>query len=284
MEGHNKRRCGKDTKNMTSLENKEYIKDNDGVSGITDTMCKLELPESNNEVFKNLLEEKEDNQTKKIESFADCLNKKRLEYIKENDKEVIEAVKNNEEWLLTKINNHRAEKLTKIEQKENTLETILEKIKTDSIVRSLFRKDFGKQSIHEKAQIEYIKNIYSDVYKLSAGTNGIYLDDSSILNEKNRPSSATKSLDIHSPSKKMYGILKYTKIAGGAQDNQFRDVKHFIKESVGYFKKNPNAEEIFVFYLDGPYYDTKRRNDMESMIPVNIREKVIITSCESIKL
>jgi hypothetical protein len=48
MEGHNKRTCGKDTKN------KGCIKDDDGVSGVTKRMGKLELQESKIECVETL--------------------------------------------------------------------------------------------------------------------------------------------------------------------------------------------------------------------------------------
>ena len=95
-----------------------------------------------------------------------------------------------------------------------------------------------------------------------------------------RPSDATKTFDVYVPSKKLFGILKYTASAGGAQDNQFRDVKHFVREAVGYLEDNPRAEECFALYLDGAYYTEKIIKGIE--IPDALKSRIVITNCASI--
>jgi hypothetical protein len=97
-----------------------------------------------------------------------------------------------------------------------------------------------------------------------------------------RPTGATKTLDISSVSNNVYGTLKHSSTEGGAQDNQFRDVQHFIREMVLYFNKNHGALERFEFYLDGPYYTEAKYSLLRDMIPENMIDRIIITSAKSI--
>ena len=206
--------------------------------------------------------------------------------MKENDKEVIASAETRDKDLMIRIENFRREKMTEDERLTNTADSILQSIKTNIMIRSFFRKDTTRQTLHEKAQIEWIqKNQYSDAVKMSAGMYGTCLSKNKfhVISKANpRPSDATKTLDVHVPSKKMFAILKYTSCPGGAQDNQYADVKHFISQAVGYLTDNIGAEEIFAAYLDGAYYTTKKIKELEDMIPATHKGKILITNCASI--
>ena len=84
------------------------------------------------------------------------------------------------------------------------------------------------------------------------------------------------------PSKKLFAVLKHTSVPGGAQDNQFADVKHFVNEAVGYLTAHPAAEEVFAFYLDGAYYTPAKINVLDQMIPETLKTRISITNCASI--
>jgi len=214
--------------------------------------------------------------------YSEFLKYRISEDIKLNDKELINCAKKKDKFLIKKIESLRKEKLTEEEYKEFSTDKILEDLMTNPMLRVMLRKDPTKQSVHENTQIEWIKkNKYEDVIKLPSSNNGVYLYNNSLCKEKERNTNATKTLDIYSRSENMYGILKYTNIEGGSQDNQYNDVKKFIIEIIGYFNNNLEAVERFEFYLDGKYYD-KRRSILEKMIPPNHINKIIITSCESI--
>jgi hypothetical protein len=216
-------------------------------------------------------------------NYADYLILRTREFLLENDKEIIASVEKRSPDLLERIENFRREKMTPDEQATNTLENILSTIKNNSIIRAHFRKDPTRQSIHEITQIEWIRrHRYPDVVKLPAARGGTYFCKNATTSAFPRPTDATKTLDIHSPSAIMYGVLKYSTTEGGAQDNQFRDVKHFIQQMVGYFGVNPTAKEVFDFYLDGPYYTEKKRTELIGMIPEPLRTKIRITSVATI--
>lgn len=219
-----------------------------------------------------------------MSTYTEFLNKRTQESIHSNDIECINQINKNDKELILRIENHRKEKMTEEERETYTTECILNRMKDDPLLRSLFRKDPTRQTIHEKTQIEWIRiNKYNDVQKLNADNGGICMANHKLCNiTGKRSSTSTKSFDIHVPSKNIYGILKHTNCAGGAQDNQYRDVIHFVQEIVGYLSENASATEQFEFYLDGKYYTTEKINKLEEMIPTKLKNKITITSCESI--
>lgn len=218
-------------------------------------------------------------------SYTEYLDQRIHDSIPENDAECIIAAKNKDKKLVERIENFRKEKMTDDERANHSADAILERIQTDSLVRAFFRKDTTRQTIHEKTQIEWIKiHKYPDAYKMNADTGGICLSEHKKITicKDGRPSGATKSFDVHVPSENIYAVLKHTTTAGGAQDNQYRDVKHFIIQSVGYLTENPGATEKFFFYLDGKYYTQKKHKELCDMVPIHLRERIVITNCQSI--
>jgi hypothetical protein len=220
----------------------------------------------------------------KFSNFEEYLSLRMKELIIKNDKECIIDAQNKEPTLITKIQNHLDEKCTDEEKSMISVEDILEKIKTDTLVRSLFRKDTTRQNIYELCQIEWIKiKKFSDVVKLPAVKGGLYLEGGQIKKMKNsRGPNATKTIDVYSKSSNMYGILKYTKTEGGSQDNQYADVKKFITEITTYLDTNLETLDVFHFYLDGPYYTQSRISELLSMIPDRYKDKMIITSASNL--
>jgi hypothetical protein len=216
-------------------------------------------------------------------TYEQYLAKRYQEYLVANDEEILKAVQTKDKDLMYRIESFRKEKMTDAEREVYTNEVMLERIRTDPLTRAQFRKDPTRQSIHENTQIEWIqKHLYPDCVKLPAAKGGTYFDGFKMQSIHPRPATATKSLDIHSPSAHMYGVLKYTTVAGGAQDNQYRDVKHFIQQMRGYLDANPLAPEIFLIYLDGAYYTVSKRAELEAMIPESQKQKIKVVSVQSI--
>jgi hypothetical protein len=218
--------------------------------------------------------------------FSDFLKEKYVEAIKKNDEEIVICAKAKDKNLLKKIENYIDTKLTEEEIKIYNIENVLEKIINDSLIRSFFRKDPSKQTIHENNQIFWLKQTkYPDAVKLPAGKGGYYFCDFKLQNIHPRPATATKTIDLHSEKSKIYGILKYTTCDGGAQDNQYKDVKHFIEQINGYCEANLECEYKFYFFLDGEYYEQnskKRINELNSMIKEDYKSRIIITKCQDI--
>jgi hypothetical protein len=196
-----------------------------------------------------------------------------------NTQELIIAAKKESSWLMDKIRNYRQHKLTNEERTQISVQYILKQIiNHDIMICSIFRKDPSKQSIHEKNQREQLKQQqYPDLIKPSA----VYIHNGQIefgKGKKKRPFDATKTFDCYSPSIDRYGICKYTTQNGGAQDNQYKDVKDFLKQIILYYRNHPSSTTTFAFYLDGKYYNQTRMNDMCQNVPSDLKDKIEITS------
>jgi hypothetical protein len=224
-------------------------------------------------------------------TFDEFVAKKYQETIEENYRKIIKCIdgtsteeKRERKELCARIGTFRATKLPEYEKMTVSVDFILEKIKSgDPTICAFFCKDPVKQTFHEKVQMAWIKQrLYFDVEKstdicLSQGKL-IFINKTS----SPRPSDATKTFDAFVRSKNMYLILKYTTGAGGAQDNQFADVKNFCKEAVSYIRANEFASETFAFYLDSTYYTAKKIEILQKLIPDDMKARIVLTNCASI--
>jgi hypothetical protein len=232
-------------------------------------------------------------ETHESNTYSEYLRKTIKRAIQANDQEILAVVNDIKAGrtskacteIQEKIQNFMKEKMTEEEAGAYTHDRILDEILTNPLVRAHFRKDPTRQTLHETTQISWLrKHLSPDVAKLPANKGGITFINGDLKKVADkRDAKETKTLDIHAPSQNMYGVLKHTSTDGGAQDNQYRDVKHFISQMVKYLEKHPDASENFAFYLDGPYYKDSRRAELQSMIPEAYKEKIIITSCESLR-
>ena len=186
-------------------------------------------------------------------SFLSACNQ---EYLRRNDLEVIEAAVARNSDLVERVEHFRNDKLTREERDATSVDDVLMAIQRSVVVRACFRKDPGRQSIHEKTQLEWIRrHRHPDIVKLKSAKGGyIIADGNLVVAETGRPSNATKTFDTFDVSRNAYGILKYSTTEGGAQDNQYKDVKDFVRQILAFYAAHPGARELFEFYLDGPYY------------------------------
>lgn len=221
-------------------------------------------------------------------SFDLFLKEQINKQIKINDLEILKDVETKNSNLIKKITNFLSYKITENEKNNISIEDILNMIKTNLIIRAMFRKDAIKQSIHENSQIEWIKkNQYNDVVKMNSSINGTCIQNNKlhiIKNNSRRSSKATKTFDIFIPSINTYGVLKYTSTSGGSQDNQFNDVKHFILNEISYLENNNEATEKFITYIDGDFYSNKKFKELEDLIPDKFKNQITITKCANIKI
>uniref|UniRef100_A0A6C0F4D9 Uncharacterized protein n=1 Tax=viral metagenome TaxID=1070528 RepID=A0A6C0F4D9_9ZZZZ len=217
-------------------------------------------------------------------TFSSLLAIRTQEYISSNDAEILNQAATRDKDLLERIINFRDNNMTEPEREEKSVDDILEEIKTDMMTRAFFRKTTTRQNIGEKTQIEWIQRTVPDIVKLPANVNGLYLSGGkmcTVLSKVARPEDATKTFDTHSAATNTYGVLKVTKQPGGAQDNQYADVKAFVRHMVAFLEANPTATEKFKFYLDGAYYTLSKRTELDSMVPTALKERIVITSCEA---
>ena len=211
-------------------------------------------------------------------TFAEFLTSENKRYLELNDHEVRRQAEVRDPALVLRLENYRREKMTDAECEAYTMEQMLADILTNVFIRSHFRKDPVRQSLHENAQITWLQRGIPDLVKLPAGKGGTYFYEGRLTTEHPRPAAATKTLDVWSAAERTYGVLKFSTTAGGAQDNQYNDVKHFIREAVRYLTEVGTASEVFIMWLNGPYYTTKKYDALRAMVPADFKERIRIQS------
>lgn len=208
-------------------------------------------------------------------TFATFLAAENKRYLAANDTEIIRQAHAGDRDLMVRLENYRREKMTDAECAEYGIEAMLTDIQKNIFIRSHFRKDPIRQSLHENSQIAWLRqHRYADLIKLPAGKGGTYFYEGQLMTAHPRPAAASKTLDIWSEAAGMYGVLKFSTTAGGAQDNQYNDVKHFIREAVRYLTEG--GKETFIMWLDGPYYTEKKYETLRVMVPAALKERILV--------
>ena len=168
--------------------------------------------------------------------------------------------KSNIKLLLIKIEKYKIKY-----SDDRNIDDILQEIHSSPYLQNILSKDPLKQNICEKSQIKYIQNINNGV-NLEKPYKPIYIHNGEFLNIKTRECSI-KSIDaiITINDKTYYSYLKYINETGGAQDNQYNDCKLFLRECLTF-----TEEHFFMLIVDGPYFSTKKMNELESFQTNNI--------------
>lgn len=205
-----------------------------------------------------------------------------LQCLAENDKATIIAARTHDASIIEKVESFRKTKLTEEERATFSIDMILIDIVRSACFRAWFRKDPIKQNVYEKCQTEWIRrHMYSDIRKLKAGRGGTYLLRGELMTEPARDASATKTFDLWSPSANVYMVLKYTSESGGAQDNQFADVKYFAREMVANIHRAIGTHS-FAICLDGNYYTEKKIAELRTLIPTDCAKRLRVISAASL--
>lgn len=138
-----------------------------------------------------------------------------------------------------------------------SFDEIREKIIQDEVFRCVFAKDPSKQGFHQALAADVISSMDAvEDFKVlsSSGLNATYLSNGKLFTGKDLRNKYkdTKSVDFYwkCRSFEFYACHKYTDIAGGGQDNQYKDVQDFLRHSRDCNEKNV----IFVAICDGDYY------------------------------
>lgn len=151
------------------------------------------------------------------------------------------------------------------------------KVLTDDTFALHFVKDPAKQSIHQKVAALHIRDniplVEEFVTPAAAGASALYVVRGLVMPGSTLHTATNdhgKSIDfLWSYSRcgktlKVFATHKYTKEEGGSQDNQFADVKRFLKEAVSC----RDTDVLFVAICDGDYYlmpHDGRKSRLESL-------------------
>jgi len=176
----------------------------------------------------------------------------------------------NTDKMKLKINNFS-------EKSSFSVEDIKNEILNNDMFASFFIKDPKKQNIYENEALKYLKKFFSSIEKLPASKkNAKYIVNGKIISQlKTKPAGGHKSIDFEIKNKKLLITHKYieSKIGGGAQDNQFEDVRNFLENI------KENKEYNFMAICDGEYFTEQRLSTLNEFKDNNI----FITNIEEAK-
>lgn len=152
----------------------------------------------------------------------------------------------NSDFVL-KITNH-AEKFGR------SFDEVKEKIMIDDMYAEIFAKDPSKQNIYEKLAAKYISDldIVSNFRNLPNSAK-MFVVEGFVVNTRQND---VKSIDFHFKigEKNIYASHKYIKATyGGAQDNQYNEVRNFLRNC----NKINSGNDFYIAICDGPYFETK---------------------------
>ena len=166
-------------------------------------------------------------------------------------------------WLLKKIENHMERYGL-----PSDIEEFLHEVASSDFLASMLSKDASKQNMSEKLQISYLSNRGIHIEKLPAtGDNAVRLLNGELIYGNDRGAKATKSIDFNRNGELI--CAKVTTGAGGGQDNQYRDVRDFLKEAGEYDIKYGNKK--FTALVDGDYYTEEKLKTLNKFETKNIR-------------
>ncbi len=135
-------------------------------------------------------------------------------------------------------------------EKEEVESMILE----NDMFAATFAKDPSKQNIYERLAVKYLKEIsIIENFKNLPNNTKLFVVDGQITNVRDKE---VKSIDFtfNVGDKKFYCSHKYIKaLNGGAQGNQYNDVRNFLRNC----NKRNEGNEYFIAICDGPYFDSK---------------------------
>ncbi len=140
---------------------------------------------------------------------------------------------------------------------------VINLIMTDDRFARTFIIDPKKQNIYEKLFLNYVnKKGYNITNLINKGKEAICLENGNIR-KGSATTTSTKSMDFIEVknNKTIYYYHKYTNECGGAQDNQYRDMIHFITEA----SKVKNNNILFIALCDGDYYTKEKIEEMKSI-------------------
>ena len=203
------------------------------------------------------------------------------------------SISHESNWLCVKVNNH----INKCKV-ASTLNDVLIEITKSSLVASFFAKDPKKQNISEKTQMEFLnQKLERSVSKPSC----LYIMSDGKIEKhfKHPPGATAKSIDFQSIDNSCgfecqeYYFAKVTERNGGAQDNQWADVRSFIEgakknlEIVKTEKGDYSSGPKFIAIVDGHFYWDDNNNPTSKcnqllQDAVGYENKIKIVSCDTI--
>lgn len=175
---------------------------------------------------------------------------------RENAKKVVSRLDNRDRNLAKRIQTF----VSRFGYPRNQVEA---KIRRDRLFASHFALEPRRTGLHENVAAKWINELdaVSNFETLSkSGKNAYYVtSDGEIRKGMEHP--PTKSLDFMwtTGNTLFFATHKYTKESGGNQDSQFKEVRHLLEL---FQKGNISGDIVLIAIVDGPYYNSRRMDDL----------------------
>lgn len=144
---------------------------------------------------------------------------------------------------------------------------VRERILTDDMYAEIFAKDPSKQNMYEKLAANYLDKIeYIENFKNLPNPAKVFVIDGEITDVRQND---VKSIDFtfNIGDFNFYCSHKYIKaLNGGAQDNQYNDIRNFLRNC----NKKSDGNNFFIAICDGPYFTRKIDSMNESFSSNNV--------------
>ena len=147
------------------------------------------------------------------------------------------------------------------------IDEVKAKIMTDDMYAEWFAKDPAKQNIYEKMAASYISSIEGvSNFRNLPNSAKMFIVEGKVTSERLND---VKSIDFHFKvgNKNIYASHKYIKATyGGAQDNQYNDIRNFLRNC----NKISSGNDYYIAICDGPYFDSKIKGLNDEFSSTNV--------------
>ena len=131
-------------------------------------------------------------------------------------------------------------------------------IRKNKMFAAVFSIEPSRQGFHERVAAQWLKDTLKCTidYLPKGGRDALYVTNDGNITQWNHPRKPSKSLDFKwtMGDITIYAMHKYTKASGGAQDNQFNDVKNTLEK----FSHAQDSNVVFIAIVDGNYYTEQK--------------------------
>ncbi|MFW9874285.1 MAG: hypothetical protein ACFFG0_14360 [Candidatus Thorarchaeota archaeon] len=224
-----------------------------------------------------------------MEEPDDIYSEERIREIRlRNSETAIEDFINRERYIMIKIENIAQDMELNVDYIYNLVANSQDEELRNLFIAVRLAKDPKRQNFYETSFYNYMQENRGPnefIQLANTGNNAIYLTDQGLVEKVNlQPGmDKTKSLDFYEQigNLEYYYYHKYTEASGGAQANQHNDIVHFIRLANNYCQSHDDFIN-FVSVIDGPYYSTNIRNEIEVVAGIYLNQRIYVLTWREI--
>lgn len=194
----------------------------------------------------------------------------------ENLEHARKSAQKKEEWIVEKAQNWLSRW-----GNYTTIDNLLARIIADDDITRVFAKDPQKQSFHENLGLRSMQEFGIRVRgEPKSSRNAIYIHNGQIKTGlQKKPEARIKSVDCTCEREgwKDYILQKWIAESGGAQDNQYSDIRGFVEQGNQYAVRVKDNVRVIAL-IDGPYFTERKISELRKLIDSGNRDRVMVMS------